>query len=109
MISQSLLEELIQEEQNSEEELISMLNEMIKIKKENNFLKKEIRLLEQMLSPFKVNDEIINYNKQDLISDLSIKENILKPFIPQSQVEILYLIDNNQGRGKRRGKKIDKK
>ena len=109
MISQSLLEELIQEEQNSEKEIINMLNEMINLKRENNFMIKEIRLLEQMLSPFNANDEIINYNKKDLITDLSIKENILKPFIPQSQVEILYLIDNNQGRAKRRGRKVDKK
>ena len=42
MISQSLLEELIQEEQNSEKEIINMLNEMIKLKRENNFMIKEI-------------------------------------------------------------------
>ena len=97
MLSPSMFEsQLSQIEQKpiTEDEIIKLLTEMIRIKRENNYLKKEVKLLEIILTPINAIEPMINYNKKHLLVESEMKQNTLNQFIPVNGVEAAYRIDN---------------
>ena len=97
MLSPSMFESQLSEKESSpmtqaEEE--KMLSDMIQLKKENNYLQKEAKLLEFMFMGKKSIEPIANYNKTKLLVDSHSRQNFLNEFIPVNDFEIVYKLEN---------------
>ena len=97
MLSPSMFESQQSEKENTpmtQGEAEKMLSEMIQLKQENNYLKKEAKLLEIMFMGKKSIEPIANYNKTKLLVDSHSRQNALNQFIPVNDLEIVYKLEN---------------
>jgi hypothetical protein len=63
---------------------------MIKMKKENNYLKKRIKFLENLLRNYLNKKPIDDYITNDLLNECNEKQNILLNLIPDQNLEVIY-------------------
>ena len=85
--------------------IIDILNEMIKMKKENNYLKKRIKFLENLLRNYLNKKSIDDYIKNDLLNECNEKQNILLNLIPDQNLEVIYHIGDVIGKRKKYNRK----
>ena len=85
--------------------IIDILNEMIKMKKENNYLKKRIKFLENLLRNYLNKKSIDDYIKNDLLNECNEKQNILLNLIPDQNLEVIYHVDEKTEKRKKYKKK----
>ena len=85
--------------------IIDILNEMIKMKKENNYLKKRIKFLENLLRNYLNKKSIDNYIKNDLLNECNEKQNILLNLIPDQNLEVIYHVGDITGKRKKYNRK----
>ena len=85
--------------------IIDILNEMIKMKKENNYLKKRIKFLENLLRNYLNKKSIDDYIKNDLLNECNEKQNILLNLIPDQNLEVIYHVGDITGKRKKYNRK----
>ena len=85
--------------------IIDILNEMIKMKKENNYLKKRIKFLENLLRNYLNKKSIDDYIKNDLLNECNEKQNILLNLIPDQNLEVIYHVGDISGKRKKYNRK----
>jgi len=85
--------------------IIDILNEMIKMKKENNYLKKRIKFLENLLRNYLNKKSIDDYITNDLLNECNEKQNILLNLIPDQNLEVIYHVGDITGKRKKYNRK----
>ena len=86
-------------------DIINILNDMIKMKKENNFLKKRIKFLENLLRNNLNKKSIDDYITNDLLNECNEKQNLLLNLIPDQNLEVIYHIGDIIGKRKKYNRK----
>ena len=86
-------------------DIIDILNDMIKMKKENNYLKKRIKFLENLLRNYLNKKPIDDYITNDLLNECNEKQNILLNLIPDQNLEVIYHIGDIIGKRKKYNRK----
>ena len=86
-------------------DIIDILNDMIKMKKENNYLKKRIKFLENLLRNYLNKKPIDDYITNDLLNECNEKQNILLNLIPDQNLEVIYHVGNITGKRKKYNRK----
>ena len=86
-------------------DIINILNDMIKMKKENNFLKKRIKFLENLLRNNLNKKSIDDYITNDLLNECNEKQNLLLNLIPVFFFFFLYHIGDIIGKRKKYNRK----
>ena len=82
-------------------DIIDILNDMIKMKKENNYLKKRIKFLENLLRNYLNKKPIDDYITNDLLNECNEKQNILLNLIPDQNLEVIYHVGDITGKRKK--------
>ena len=86
-------------------DIIDILNDMIKMKKENNYLKKRIKFLENLLRNYLNKKPIDDYITNDLLNECNEKQNILLNLIPDQNLEVIYHVGDITGKRKKYNRK----
>ena len=86
-------------------DIIDILNDMIKMKKENNFLKKRIKFLENLLRNNLNKKSIDDYITNDLLNECNEKQNLLLNLIPDQNLEVIYHVGDITGKRKKYNRK----
>ena len=86
-------------------DIIDILNDMIKMKKENNYLKKRIKFLENLLRNNLNKKSIDDYITNDLLNECNEKQNILLNLIPDQNLEVIYHVGDITGKRKKYNRK----
>lgn len=95
------------EQSKKNKDKISLLNEMISLKKENNHLIKEITFLQAILKCHQLDNPLSFYLNSSFIGDTNSFQNQFKENIPNEKFETIYYI--NGIRDKKRRKNNQKK
>lgn len=97
---------ITQKEENvfNEDDVIELLVMLIEEKRINNYLKKEVKCLTEILLPFNSISPLVMYTKENLIMDITLKDNVIKSIVPDDKVELIYYLDGDNGKKKRKRK-----
>lgn len=89
-------------------EIELLLTQTITAKKENIYLKKRVKFLEDLLNSFMPGFSLSDYSKNFLFNDATNKAKIISSTLPDSQFELMYPIDGGRVKKKKKGKKQNK-
>lgn len=84
--------------------IIDLLLMLIEEKRINNYLKKELNCLTEILLPFSSISPLVMYTKENLIMNITAKDNLIKSMIPDNKVELIYYLDGDNMKKKRKRK-----